>query len=165
MRQLYAPRLNSITKTLTRAVPAAAALTLTSDAPAFPKHRHFSQQPRDLAPSIKSFDTPLHSSSSAEIASLRTQAIQRHLSTGSQSSPTADMSYGKDSSFGHRQIAPKHTLDYRCYLEQNGTPVSPFHDIPLYANDAQTVLNMVVEIPRWSNAKLEVCDSPREQET
>lgn len=67
------------------------------------------------------------------------------------------MSYGKGSSeFSARQIAPKHTLDYRCYLEQNGQPVSPFHDIPLYANEQQTVLNMIVEIPRWSNAKLEV---------
>lgn len=67
------------------------------------------------------------------------------------------MSYGKQSSeFGVRQIAPKHTLDYRCYTEQNGTPVSPFHDIPLYANEQQTILNMIVEIPRWTNAKLEV---------
>jgi inorganic pyrophosphatase len=35
-------------------------------------------------------------------------------------------------------------------------PVSPFHDIPLYANEQQTILNMVVEIPRWTNAKQEV---------
>ncbi|CAI4216717.1 unnamed protein product [Parascedosporium putredinis] len=32
----------------------------------------------------------------------------------------------------------------------------PFHDIPLYANAEQTVLNMVVEIPRWTNAKQEI---------
>lgn len=35
--------------------------------------------------------------------------------------------------------------------------ISPFHDIPLYpipSND--TVCNMVVEVPRWSNAKMEV---------
>lgn len=44
--------------------------------------------------------------------------------------------------------------------EKNGVPVSPFHDIPLFANAEKTVFNMVVEIPRWSNAKLEVttCD-------
>jgi hypothetical protein len=66
------------------------------------------------------------------------------------------MSYGKaPPEFSSRQIAPKHTLDYRCYLEKDGTPVSPFHDIPLYANEQQTILNMVVEIPRWTNAKLE----------
>ncbi len=67
------------------------------------------------------------------------------------------MSYGKaPSEFGARQIAPKHTLDYRCYIEKDGTPLSPFHDVPLYANEQQTILNMVVEIPRWTNAKLEV---------
>lgn len=37
-----------------------------------------------------------------------------------------------------------------------GTVVSPMHDIPLYANEECTVYNMVVEVPRWSNAKMEV---------
>jgi hypothetical protein len=41
-------------------------------------------------------------------------------------------------------------------VEKNGVPVSPFHDIPLFANAEKTILNMVVEIPRWTNAKLEV---------
>jgi hypothetical protein len=30
------------------------------------------------------------------------------------------------------------------------------HDIPLYADEANKVFNMVVEIPRWTNAKMEV---------
>ena len=34
--------------------------------------------------------------------------------------------------------------------------VSPFHDIPLHANDEKSVFNMVVEVPRWTNAKMEV---------
>ncbi len=41
-------------------------------------------------------------------------------------------------------------------LENGSGYVSPFHDIPLYANVEKTVLNMVVEIPRWTNAKMEV---------
>jgi hypothetical protein len=45
---------------------------------------------------------------------------------------------------------------YIIFIEKNGAPVSPFHDIPLFANAEKTILNMVVEIPRWSNAKLEV---------
>lgn len=36
-------------------------------------------------------------------------------------------------------------------------PISPFHDIPLFANHEQKVFNMVVEVPRWTNAKMEVC--------
>lgn len=68
------------------------------------------------------------------------------------------MSYSKQpSEFQPRKVGALHTGDFRCYIEdKTGTPVSPFHDIPLYANEQQTVLNMVVEIPRWSNAKLEV---------
>lgn len=34
---------------------------------------------------------------------------------------------------------------------------SPWHDIPLYADKENNILNMVVEIPRWTNAKMEVC--------
>ncbi len=55
-----------------------------------------------------------------------------------------------------RKIAQPYTLEHRVYIEKDGVPVSPFHDIPLYANEEQTVLNMVVEIPRWTNAKQEV---------
>ena len=34
--------------------------------------------------------------------------------------------------------------------------MSPLHDIPLHADSTGSVLNMVVEIPRWTNAKMEV---------
>ncbi|KAA0195665.1 Inorganic pyrophosphatase [Fasciolopsis buskii] len=36
-------------------------------------------------------------------------------------------------------------------------PISPFHDIPLYADKQKQLFNMVVEIPRWTNAKMEIC--------
>ncbi|KAJ6031181.1 hypothetical protein N7540_001913 [Penicillium herquei] len=55
-----------------------------------------------------------------------------------------------------RKIAQPYTLEHRIYVEKDGVPVSPFHDIPLYANAEQTILNMVVEIPRWTNAKQEI---------
>lgn len=38
---------------------------------------------------------------------------------------------------------------------ENGV-VSPFHDIPLLADSTGKIFNMVVEIPRWTNAKMEV---------
>ncbi|KAI8092839.1 inorganic pyrophosphatase [Halteromyces radiatus] len=56
-----------------------------------------------------------------------------------------------------RQVGALNTLDFRLFYEKDGVPVSPFHDIPLFANEEKTILNMVVEIPRWSNAKLEIC--------
>lgn len=69
--------------------------------------------------------------------------------------------------------------EHRIFIEQDGVPVSPFHDIPLFAkyvlsslqsgyrkltpprnSEQKTILNMIVEIPRWSNGKLEVCLFP-----
>ncbi|KAI8608557.1 inorganic diphosphatase [Chytriomyces sp. MP71] len=56
-----------------------------------------------------------------------------------------------------RVIGAANTLEYRVYIEDShGKVVSPFHDIPLYANTEKTVLNMIVEVPRWTNAKLEI---------
>lgn len=125
-------------------------------------HRQSSTPRAALAPTKltqKSVSSPPLRPSSATIASQRSEAISRHLSTSS-ASPSANMSYSKQpSEFQPRKVGALHTTDYRCYIEKDGTPVSPFHDIPLYANEQQTVLNMVVEIPRWSNAKLEVCPS------
>ena len=36
-------------------------------------------------------------------------------------------------------------------------PISPFHDIPLVADSEAKTFNMIVEIPRWTNAKMEIC--------
>jgi len=67
------------------------------------------------------------------------------------------MSYAKLQEYTVRRSGQPNTLEFRSYIEKDGVPVSPFHDIPLYANEQQTILNMVVEIPRWTNAKLEIC--------
>jgi len=59
-----------------------------------------------------------------------------------------------------------HTLNYRCYFRdvQTKTFVSPFHDIPLVneqytsssGNQKDIIYNMIVEVPRWANAKMEI---------
>ncbi|XP_067010871.1 inorganic pyrophosphatase isoform X2 [Anabrus simplex] len=48
------------------------------------------------------------------------------------------------------------TTDYRIYLRNETGPISPLHDIPLYADAAKGIVNMVVEVPRWTNAKMEI---------
>ncbi|KAK3554289.1 hypothetical protein QTP70_020155 [Hemibagrus guttatus] len=49
------------------------------------------------------------------------------------------------------------TLSYRVfYKDQDGKYISPFHDIPIYADEAQNIFHMVVEVPRWTNAKMEI---------
>ncbi|KAH8152565.1 uncharacterized protein LAJ45_03406 [Morchella importuna] len=77
--------------------------------------------------------------------SSRSALIARHLSN-----PSAKMSYSV------RKIGVPNTLEHRIFIEKDGIPVSPFHDIPLYANEQKTILNMIVEIPRWTNGKLEI---------
>lgn len=47
------------------------------------------------------------------------------------------------------------SADYRIFFKNNeGSIISPFHDIPLKCG--QDVYNMIVEIPRWTNAKMEI---------
>lgn len=106
-------------------------------------------------PSSSSHST---ATSTSKISSRRTAQIARHFS--SSSSPTGPVSQQKPdmaSNYTVRKVAAPNTLEHRVYIEKDGQPVSPFHDIPLYANQEQNILNMVVEIPRWTNAKLEVC--------
>ncbi|KAF2905472.1 hypothetical protein ILUMI_00705 [Ignelater luminosus] len=49
-----------------------------------------------------------------------------------------------------------YTADYRVYICHQNEPISPLHDIPLYADANKKIFNMVVEIPRWTNAKMEI---------
>ncbi|KAM3831415.1 inorganic pyrophosphatase 2, mitochondrial isoform 2-T2 [Vipera latastei] len=65
-----------------------------------------------------------------------------------------------------------HSTDFRLYFKNSkGKYISPFHDIPLFAdpnedemvpakrsknNGNEVVLNMIVEVPRWTNAKMEI---------
>ncbi|KAI8424509.1 hypothetical protein MSG28_002972 [Choristoneura fumiferana] len=46
--------------------------------------------------------------------------------------------------------------DYRVFFRDESGPISPLHDIPLWANKSERLVNMVVEVPRWSNAKMEL---------
>ncbi|XP_025195679.1 inorganic pyrophosphatase [Melanaphis sacchari] len=61
------------------------------------------------------------------------------------------------------------TIDYKLYIKNENGIVSPFHDIPLLADNTGKVFNMVVEIPRWTNAKMEIntksCLNPIIQDT
>lgn len=105
-----------------------------------------------LSPATTSPSSP---SITAKISSQRTAQIARHLTSSSVHQSTRGLST-MASKYTTRKVAAANTLEHRVYIEKDGVPVSPFHDIPLYANQEQTILNMIVEIPRWSNAKLEV---------
>lgn len=53
---------------------------------------------------------------------------------------------------------PHATTENRVFIERaaDHTIVSPFHDIPLFADANNGILNMIVEVPRWTNAKMEI---------
>ena len=52
--------------------------------------------------------------------------------------------------------------DWRIWLEKDGCPASFWHDVPLYPDESnKQVINFVVEIPRWTNGKIEIArDEP-----
>lgn len=55
------------------------------------------------------------------------------------------------------QQGGKYTTSYRLYLQlNNGEVGSYFHDVPINLAKSQKTAKMVVEVPRWSNAKFEI---------
>ncbi|KYR01546.1 inorganic pyrophosphatase [Tieghemostelium lacteum] len=50
----------------------------------------------------------------------------------------------------------KGTLEYRVFLAKDSNVISPFHDVPLWQDEKGLVANMLVEIPKGTNAKLEI---------
>ncbi|XP_066534428.1 inorganic pyrophosphatase [Hoplias malabaricus] len=60
-------------------------------------------------------------------------------------------------SFSTEERGNPNTLNYRVYFKNSdGKYISPFHDIPMYADEDQIIFHMVVEVPRWTNAKMEI---------
>uniref|UniRef100_A0A674HRD9 inorganic diphosphatase n=1 Tax=Taeniopygia guttata TaxID=59729 RepID=A0A674HRD9_TAEGU len=61
------------------------------------------------------------------------------------------------SRYGVEERAGPHSPEYRLFFKDAaGRYISPFHDIPIYADAGKNVFNMVVEVPRWTNAKMEI---------
>lgn len=88
------------------------------------------------------------------------------VNSGSQGIPLASKGPEERDNANRRyeivQRGQLHTLNYRCYFRdtKTNTIVSPFHDIPLVNEELSSggnfVYNMVVEVPRWTNAKMEI---------
>jgi len=54
------------------------------------------------------------------------------------------------------QVGQSDTLEYRLFFKNSAGPISPFHDIPLWADKDNKIANMVVEIPKGTQPKLEI---------
>lgn len=115
-------------------------------------------------PSAPALGSPTNSATVNKITS-RTQLLTGHLHSNPTTSTTQIATMATKSPYTARKVAAAHTLEHRIFIEKDGVPVSPFHDIPLYANEQQTILNMIVEVPRWTNAKMEVSAPPTQDTT
>jgi len=61
------------------------------------------------------------------------------------------------SAYSAKELNKPDTLEYRVFLHgSDGTPISPFHDVPLWADKQNAIANMLVEIPKGTNPKLEI---------
>lgn len=54
----------------------------------------------------------------------------------------------------NEQKGPKDTLEYRVFFKSGSKTISPWHEIPLYAEDGN--LHYICEIPKETSAKMEV---------
>lgn len=60
-------------------------------------------------------------------------------------------------SYSCKHVGEPNTHDFRVYLtDDKGSVLSFFHDLPLYADKSKKYFNMVIEIPRGTDAKLEI---------
>jgi len=50
----------------------------------------------------------------------------------------------------------KGTLDFKMFFKLDGKEISPWHDIPLFANKEKTLVHFMCEIPKGSAAKYEI---------
>ncbi|XP_059700199.1 inorganic pyrophosphatase 2, mitochondrial isoform X2 [Haemorhous mexicanus] len=83
---------------------------------------------------------------------------------------------GAMSRYSTEQRGRPNSPDYRLYFKNaDGKYISPFHDIPLFAGSkedkeipakrskttgSEVLFNMIVEVPRWTNAKMETWEDP-----
>eukprot|EP00127_Corallochytrium_limacisporum_P002303 Clim_evm91s109 gene=Clim_evmTU91s109 len=59
-------------------------------------------------------------------------------------------------SFASAQTGAENTLDYRVFCKKDGQVVSFWHDVPLTANGDLGYVNFICEVPRYTNAKMEI---------
>ena len=58
-------------------------------------------------------------------------------------------------SYTTEERGARNSLEYRLFFKDGeGKAISAMHDIPMLASEG--VYNMVVEVPRWTNAKMEI---------
>ncbi|KAF6809334.1 inorganic pyrophosphatase [Colletotrichum musicola] len=61
------------------------------------------------------------------------------------------------SSLSLREVGARNTKDWRIWLEKDGDPISFWHDVPTWPDESdKQIVNVVIEIPRWTDGKIEI---------
>lgn len=92
----------------------------------------------------------------------RNQAVSRLGITYKHLHPYPNRCFGTSSdtsTIGNVNQGTKYTSDFKNYAVSNNKVISYFHDVPLALDVETKTANMIVEIPRWSNAKFEISAS------
>ncbi|PCG93697.1 Inorganic pyrophosphatase [Penicillium occitanis (nom. inval.)] len=158
--RLRRTQLAAMTGRAVSTAPAPSSLSLSTippgqTTPAFSSARLPPNSSSPFHPSTASSYSKYSKSSTTTPAAVnRAAQLTRHFTTSSPA--LSSHSIDPAMSYSIRKVGAAHTLEHRVYIERDGVPISPFHDIPLYANEQQNILNMIVEIPRWTNAKQEI---------
>ena len=93
-----------------------------------------------------------------EIATL-TRSRGQHFFVSTNESPLESESFNT-SLLSTKAEGTFPSLEYKLFFHYDGSPISPWHDIPFYAGDnidGEHLFHFVCEIPRGSTAKMEVC--------
>jgi len=61
-----------------------------------------------------------------------------------------------DQGYSIKEAGTVQTTEWKAYFFSRNKPISPFHDIPLWVDKSLHVANMVVEIPKGTQPKLEI---------
>jgi len=106
--------------------------------------------PRALATSQKSFSTHPQS---ILVPQCNLDLLTNHTRRTLSSSSCHRMPLDK---YSAEERGQENTDTYQVFIKDADGPISPFHDIPLVANSEANTFNIVVEVPRWTNAKMEI---------
>ncbi|XP_018495942.1 inorganic pyrophosphatase [Galendromus occidentalis] len=87
----------------------------------------------------------------------RARVVCKVKTTSKRSFPVTYRNFASMPKYSIVERGTENTPSYRLFIQdESGQALSPFHDIPLFADSDKKIYNMVVEVPRWSNAKMEI---------
>jgi len=93
--------------------------------------------------------------STSDRSNIRVGAVQHTTFVTTRRYHTSKISRMPVEGYTTEERGESNTDTYKVFVKDSEGPISPFHDIPLNAAEPGA-FHMVVEVPRWTNAKMEL---------